>query len=95
MPLGAGDLCGATSDEDLERSQKSDLKRGSHGGGVSAASGPVWHGPTRLCSAPARGTRSGRALPPPAPHRRRLESGGRVTDGIGKTAGTLREYRNG
>ncbi len=46
-PPGAGDLRGATSNEDLERSQKPDLKRG-HSGNPSDASGSVWHAPTHL-----------------------------------------------
>ena len=48
MPLGAGYLCGATTDEDLERAQKPDLERGRHGGETSDAGGPVWHAPTHL-----------------------------------------------
>ena len=48
VPLGAGDLCGATSDQALEWAPKPDLERGRHGGETSGASGPVWHAPTRL-----------------------------------------------
>ncbi|HEX8862958.1 MAG TPA: hypothetical protein VGC06_28465 [Actinomycetes bacterium] len=48
MPLGAGHLCGATADEDLEWAQKPDLERVGHDGETLATSSPVWHAPTGL-----------------------------------------------
>jgi hypothetical protein len=48
VPLGAGHLCGSTTDQDLEWAQKPDLERGRHDGETSGASGPVWHAPRRL-----------------------------------------------